>query len=160
LESREFSAATKAYARAAQLAPNNALILGGYGRSLLAQNTKSSNAQALKILQKARNLDSRDARILRDIGTAFARSGQQGQAVLAIAERYALARQYAKCRHTGQTGRRPLAARLGGMAKGAGYFGRVENALVGSILHSGRFQVELCRAGFHLADNMLYHLVI
>jgi predicted Zn-dependent protease len=90
LESREFSAATKAYARAAQLAPNNALILGGYGRSLLAQNTKNSNAQALKILQKARNLDNRDARILRDIGTAFARSGQQGQAVLAIAERYAL----------------------------------------------------------------------
>ena len=90
LESLEFSAATKAYASAAKLAPSNALILGGYGRSLLAQNTKSSNAQVLKILQKARNLDSRDARILRDIGTAYARSGQQGQAVLAIAERYAL----------------------------------------------------------------------
>jgi len=41
-------------------------------------------------LQKAHNLDSRDTRILRDIGTAYARSGQQGQAVLAIAERYAL----------------------------------------------------------------------
>jgi predicted Zn-dependent protease len=90
LESREFSAATQAYASAANLAPDNALILGGYGRSLLAQNTKSSNAQALTILQKARNLDSRDARILRDSGTAYARSGQQGQAVLAIAERYAL----------------------------------------------------------------------
>ncbi|MBT6522328.1 MAG: M48 family metalloprotease [Rhodobacteraceae bacterium] len=90
LESLEFSEATKAYASAAKLAPSNALILGGYGRSLLAQNTQSSNAQALKILQKARNLDSRDARILRDIGTAYARSGQQGQAVLAIAERYAL----------------------------------------------------------------------
>ena len=90
LESREFSAATQAYASAANLAPNNALILGGYGRSLLAQNTKSSNAQARTILQKARNLDSRDARILRDSGTAYARSGQQGQAVLAIAERYAL----------------------------------------------------------------------
>ena len=90
LESREFSAAIQAYASAANLAPNNALILGGYGRSLLAQNTKSSNAQALTILQKARNLDSRDARILRDSGTAYARSGQQGQAVLAIAERYEL----------------------------------------------------------------------
>jgi predicted Zn-dependent protease len=89
-ESLEFSAATKAYASAAKLAPSNALILGGYGRSLLAQNTKSSNAQALKILQKARNLDSRDARILRDIGTAYARNGQQGRAFLAIAERYAL----------------------------------------------------------------------
>ena len=90
LESLEFSAATKAYASAAKLAPSNALILGGYGRSLLAQNTKSSNAQALKILQKARNLESRDARILRDIGTAYARNGQQGRAFLAIAERYAL----------------------------------------------------------------------
>jgi len=90
LESLEFSAATKAYASAPKLAGSNALILGGYGRSLLAQNTKSSNAQALKILQKARNLDSRDARILRDIGTAYARNGQQGRAFLAIAERYAL----------------------------------------------------------------------
>ena len=89
LESRKFSTATKAYASAADLAPSNALILGGYGRSLLARNIKNSNTQALKILQKARNLDSRDARILRDIGTAYARSGQQGQAVLAIAERYA-----------------------------------------------------------------------
>ena len=79
LESRKFSTATKAYASAADLAPSNALILGGYGRSLLARNIKSSNTQALKILQKARNLDSRDAR-----------SGQQGQAVLAFAERYAL----------------------------------------------------------------------
>ena len=90
LECREFLAATKAYASAAELAPSNALILGGYGRSLLAQNTKSSNAQAMKMLQKAHELDSRDARILRDIGTAYARNGQQGQAVLAIAERYAL----------------------------------------------------------------------
>ena len=90
LESRKFSTATKAYASAADLAPSNALILGGYGRSLLARNIKNSNTQALKILQKARNLDSRDARILRDIGTAYARSDQQGQAVLAIAERYAL----------------------------------------------------------------------
>lgn len=90
LESRKFSTATKAYASATDLAPSNALILGGYGRALLARNIKNSNTQALKILQKARNLDSRDARILRDIGTAYARNGQQGQAVLAIAERYAL----------------------------------------------------------------------
>ena len=90
LESRQYAAAIMAYGTAAQLAPSNALILGGYGRSLLATNTKTSNAKALKILQKARSLDNRDARILRDIGTAFARAGKQGQAVLAIAERYAL----------------------------------------------------------------------
>ena len=90
LESRQYAAAIMAYGTAVQLAPSNALILGGYGRSLLATNTKTSNAKALKILQKARSLDNQDVRILRDIGTAFARAGKQGQAVLAIAERYAL----------------------------------------------------------------------
>ena len=90
LESRQYDAAIIAYGMAAQFAPLNALILAGYGRSLLATNTKISNAKALDILQKAHGLDNRGARILRDIGIAFARSGKQGQAVLAIAERYAL----------------------------------------------------------------------
>ena len=90
LENNEYNAAIKAYAEAAQLAPLNAQILGSYGRSLLAINTKSNNLTALKNLQKARGLDNRDARILRDIGIAFARTGNEGQAVLAIAERYAL----------------------------------------------------------------------
>ena len=90
LENRQYIEAIKAYSTAAQLAPLNALILGGYGRSLLATNTKHNNLIALKVLQTARGLDSRDARILRDIGTAFARAGKQGQAILAVAERYAL----------------------------------------------------------------------
>ena len=33
-----------------------------------------------------------------------------------------IARRYAKCRNSGQTGRRPLATRFSGSAKGAGYF--------------------------------------
>ena len=90
LENRKYIKAIEAYSTAAKLAPLNALILGGYGRSLLATNTKNNNLIALKVLQKARGLDKRDARILRDIGTAFARAGKQGQAILAIAERYAL----------------------------------------------------------------------
>ena len=90
LENNEYTAAIKAYAKAAQLAPLNAQILGSYGRSLLALNTGKSNLAALKNLRKARGLDNRDARILRDIATAFARVGNEGQAALAIAERYAL----------------------------------------------------------------------
>ena len=90
LENRQYEKAIKAYSKAAQLAPLNALILGGYGRSLLATNTKHNNLTALKILQKARGLDNRDARILHDIGKAFARAGKPGQAVLAVAERYEL----------------------------------------------------------------------
>ena len=90
LENRQYDAAIKAYATAAELAPTNALILGGYGRSLLVTNTKTNNKVALRILQKARRLDNRDARILRDLGTALARAGKKGQSILAIAERYAL----------------------------------------------------------------------
>ena len=90
LENRQYDAAIKAYATAAELAPTNALILGGYGRSLLVTNTKTNNKVALRILQKARQLDNRDARILRDLGTALARAGKKGQSILVIAERYAL----------------------------------------------------------------------
>ena len=91
LESRQIDAAVTAYGNAVRLAPNDALILGGYGRALLAQNTSSSNRKALQILEKARGRDFRDARILRDLGTAYARAGQNGKAALAGAERLALA---------------------------------------------------------------------
>lgn len=90
LESRNFNAALSAYKAAANLAPNDALILGGYGRALLTLNTPSSNAQALKVLERARGRDTRDARILRDLGTAYAKAGKTGMAVLSTAERYVL----------------------------------------------------------------------
>ena len=90
LENRRYSAAIKAYQTATKLDPNNPLILGGYGKALLTKNSQINNIEALKILQKARNLDGKDAVILHHLGTAFSRSGQNGQAALAIAERYAL----------------------------------------------------------------------
>ena len=90
LEKRQTSAAVQAFARAADLAPNEPLILGGYGRALLALDTDAGNARAVQVLEQARARDDRDARILRDLGQAYARTGQPGQASLAVAERYAL----------------------------------------------------------------------
>lgn len=90
LESRSINAATNAYQAAVNLAPSNALILGGLAKSLLAQNTSASNRAALRHLEKARARDSRDIRILRDLGTAYARAGQQGKAILSAAEAAAL----------------------------------------------------------------------
>ncbi|MEM6307691.1 MAG: M48 family metalloprotease [Pseudomonadota bacterium] len=86
LESRDIDGAVRAYRAAASLTPRNALIWGGLGRALLAQNTAPSNTEALKTLQNAYGRDRRSARILRDLGTAYARAGQQGQAILAAAE--------------------------------------------------------------------------
>ncbi len=87
LESRDLTDAVEAYARAAELAPRNALILGGLGRAYMA---RGDTERALDALIKARARDSRDPRLLREIAVAYAQDGQNGQASLATAERYAL----------------------------------------------------------------------
>ncbi|MEQ9693536.1 M48 family metalloprotease [Shimia sp. SDUM112013] len=86
-ESRRFQQAVPAYERAAELAPNNALILAGYGHALL---TAGQYKKALPVLESARSRDFRNLRLLRDLGAAYAKDGQNGMASLATAERYAL----------------------------------------------------------------------
>lgn len=87
MENRQFAAATNAYARAVNAAPNHPLILGSYGRALM---TQGQTAKALQILEKARALDGRDARVMRDLAVAHAKSGNNGMASLVTAERYAM----------------------------------------------------------------------
>ncbi|KGM88696.1 Putative Zn-dependent protease [Roseovarius mucosus DSM 17069] len=88
MESRQIKPAVAAYARAANLAPNNALILGAYGRALLADN---QTQKAVKFLETARSRDGRDIRILRDLAQANAKLGNNGMASVLTAERYAIA---------------------------------------------------------------------
>ncbi len=88
LESRQFQNAVTAYKKADELAPGNALILGGLGRALLTVNRPK---EALQYLEAARARDFRDARVLRDLGSAYAQTNQHGMASLLAAERYALA---------------------------------------------------------------------
>lgn len=87
MESRQFTAAASAYGTAANLAPNNALILGAYGRSLMALGKVK---QATQYLEKSRALDSRDIRVMRNLASAYASQGNNGMASLVTAERYAL----------------------------------------------------------------------
>ncbi len=87
LEGRQFNAAAAAYKRAVDLDPSNALLQGGYGRALLASGQVKT---AARVLNAARTRDFRDPSILRDLGSAYAQSGQPALAALAIAERYAL----------------------------------------------------------------------
>jgi len=89
-ESRHFGQAVRAYGRAVQLAPQEALILAGYGRALLARDTGSGNARALAILQRAFARDPHDPRMLRDLALAYARAGNNGMASAVTAERYAI----------------------------------------------------------------------
>ncbi|MEP3296350.1 MAG: M48 family metalloprotease [Pseudoruegeria sp.] len=90
LESGQPKSAVSAYAKAVSLAPNQPLILSGYGRALLAVNSRDSNAKALNVLIKARGRDQQDPRMLRDLAVAYAKAGNNGMASVATAERYAL----------------------------------------------------------------------
>ncbi len=87
LESRKFEQAVAVYRQAAKRAPREPLILGGLGRSLLAAGHPKD---ALKALEAARGRDFSDARILRDLSVAYAKTGKPAMASLATAERYAL----------------------------------------------------------------------
>ena len=90
LEGRQPKRAVKSYRTAVSLAPRQALIRAGLGRALLSLRTKSGNRAALKVLKKARQMDPRDARMMRDLALAWAKNGNNGMASLVTAERYAL----------------------------------------------------------------------
>lgn len=87
LESRQAGPAVAAYKRAVDLAPRNALILGGYGRALLAAGQPKA---ARDVLEQARSRDVLNAGILRDLASAYAQTNAPGMAAVATAERYAL----------------------------------------------------------------------
>ena len=94
LEGRNAPAAVASYRKAGALAPHEPLILAGLGRALLSLKTKIGDQQALKVLRRARDMDARDARMLRDLAVAWAKSGNNGMASLVTAERYALLGQF------------------------------------------------------------------
>ena len=80
--------AADSYRRASDLAPRQAQILGGLGRSLLNMETAEATAEALEALREAARLDGADTGIWRDLALAEARSGNDGAAALATAERF------------------------------------------------------------------------
>ena len=122
LESRRFGPAVTAYARAVQLAPGEPLILAGYGEALLAPDTPDANRKALAVLEKARASDPYNPKLLRNLGVAYARAGDNGMASVATAERYAL---------TGQLGTAAIHAKraIGLVPRGAPGWIRAQDIL-------------------------------
>ena len=122
LETRNFGAAVAAYGRAVQLAPNDALILSGYGGALLAVGNIKD---AKQVLEKARGIDFRDGSMLRDLSVAYAKSGEQGMAALVTAERYALS---GRMEDAGIHAKRAL----GLLPNGSGPWQRAQDVLIAS----------------------------
>ena len=122
LETRNFGAAVNAYARGVQMAPNDPLILSGYGRALLANGQVQ---KALPVLEKSRRQDFRDGSMLRDLATAYAKTGQTGMAALVTAERYALS---GRLKDAGIHAKRAS----GLLATGSGPWQRAQDVLIAS----------------------------
>ena len=87
MRNRAFSDSARAFKKAHDLRPKDAIILAGYGRALLADGKFS---QALDILEQARVRDFRNSALLRDLGVAYSKLGKHAMASLVTAERYAL----------------------------------------------------------------------
>ncbi|MFK7744078.1 MAG: M48 family metalloprotease [Roseobacter sp.] len=122
LETRNFKAAAAAYARAVNLAPNDPLVLSGYGRALLINDDVSG---ARRILEKARTIDFRDGTMLRDLSVAYAKLGQRGMASVVTAERYALS---GRMSDAGIHAKRAV----GLLAEGSGPWQRAQDVLIAS----------------------------
>ncbi len=91
LENGNSSGAAAAYRKAVRIAPKDPQILAGLGRAQLAKNSGFSAKTALNTLKKSYARDPRNGRMLRDLGVAYAKTGNPGMASVATAERYALA---------------------------------------------------------------------
>lgn len=89
-ESRRFSEAVSAYARAVDLAQREALILASYGAALLALESDTNNRAALDVLERAYAREPANPRLLINLAQAYARTGNTGMASAVTAERYAL----------------------------------------------------------------------
>lgn len=87
MRNRAFSQSARAYKKAHDMRPKDAIILAGYGRALLADGQSS---QAMDILERARVRDFRNSALLRDLGVAYSKLGKNAMASLVTAERYAL----------------------------------------------------------------------
>ncbi len=122
LETRSFAAAVNAYGRAVQLAPNDALLLSGYGRALMANGQV---AKALPVLEKSRSRDFRDGSMLRDLSVAYAKTGKPGMAALVTAERYALS---GRLEDAGIHAKRAV----GLLPRGSGPWQRAQDVLIAS----------------------------
>ena len=95
LESGRAAPAVAAYRRAAELAPDEPLVLAGLGRALLNEESRGTTQEARDVLSRARALDQvGDPGLLRDLALAEARLGHDGAAALATAERFSLGSQW------------------------------------------------------------------
>ncbi|MCI4665204.1 MAG: M48 family metalloprotease [Neomegalonema sp.] len=96
------------YRRAAKLAPREPLIAAGLGEALLTVEKPKTNAEALRVLEKAAIADPHSPGMRRSLAIAYARSGKEGMAAVVTAERFALVGRLGDARIHAERARRML----------------------------------------------------
>lgn len=90
LEAGRVGDAVPHYRKAVQLAPKNQQIRAGLARALIALDTKATTREALGLLEQVARSDFASPKVFQDLALAYGRTGQNGKASLATAERFAL----------------------------------------------------------------------
>ena len=96
MRNKQYLRAVTEYEKAVALAPDQSLVLSGYGRALLAAGKTKT---ALEALSKARDLDELSSRLLHDLALAHAKIGNRGMAALITAERFSLMGRFNDAKH-------------------------------------------------------------
>lgn len=94
LVTRDVAQALSAYERALALAPEEPLLKAALARAYLARGGTADPRKARALLEDVYRLDQRDPRMLRDLATAYAQTGEPALASLAIAEHHAILGQF------------------------------------------------------------------
>jgi len=87
LENGHVDKAIPVLREAAELAPDEPLILTLYGQSLVARETRETDLQAIEVLERATRLDHRNVFGWHQLAIAYTRTDQPALASLASAER-------------------------------------------------------------------------
>ncbi len=89
-ESGKVEAASAAYAKAASLKPDSALIVTEYAKTLIAQNKPAELSHAIALLERSRELDDSYNITWRQLALAYGKQGKLGLSYEALAEEAAL----------------------------------------------------------------------
>lgn len=93
-ENGKLAEAEEAYSRANSLAPNNALILTDFAKTIIARDRKQDLPRAIALLEQSKEIDDSYSSTWRQMAIAYGKQGKLGLSYMALAEEAMLGGDY------------------------------------------------------------------
>lgn len=93
-ENGKLAEAEKAYTKASTLAPDSALILTDYAKTIVAQDNPKSLPRAMALLERSKEIDDSYTATWRELAIVYGKRGKLGLSYAALAEEAALKGDY------------------------------------------------------------------